>query len=224
MAIPTTMFGILALVALVVPGIVFAGVRAWLRGYKWSDQTAASRVLDAVLVSVILDALYLWAFGALLAPILNDPQGELIANPSSLGFATVVLGLAIPAGIAFAWHADMTWTKPAWGWWPSWVQIPRRRSSFESTPTAWDKVAPRHSDVWVKIRLPNGERVAGWMSGKSFVSTYPQPRDIYIQEQFTISADGSIGDRIPNTGGVWLSITDGSIVEWINEPEGDTDT
>ncbi len=62
------------------------------------------------------------------------------------------------------------------------------------------------------------------MSGKSFVSTYPQPRDIYIQEQFTISADGSIGDRIPNTGGVWLSITDGSIVEWINEPEGDTDT
>jgi len=215
------MFGVVALVVLVIPGIVFAGVRSWLRGYKWSDQTAATRVLDAILVSVILDALYFWLFGSALLPFLTDPKRELRAHPSWLGFLAVVFGVVIPGAIALGWHADVTWWKPRWGWWPKWVSFPQRRTAFESTPTAWDKIAPRHTDVWVKVRLPSGERVAGWMSGESFVSTYPQPRDIYIQEQFEIGSDGAMGEKVPNSGGVWLSIPDGSIVEWILEPESE---
>lgn len=216
------MFGVVALVVLVIPGIVFAGVRSWLRGYKWSDQTAATRILDAVLVSVVLDAIYAWLFGSALVPFFADPQQEIQARPTWWGFLAVVLGVVIPAAIALGWHADVSWWRPRWSWWPRWVRFPQRRTAFESTPTAWDKIAPRQTDIWVKVRLPGGERVAGWMSGGSFVSTYPQPRDIFIQEQFEIDDKGSIGARIPNTGGVWLTVAEGSIVEWLLEPESES--
>lgn len=214
MTLPESMFGVVALVALVIPGVVFAGVRSWLRGFKWSDQTASTRILDALLVSVVLDAVYLWLFGKLLVPFLANPRPELAAHPAQAGFLATLLGVIIPAALALGWHADVAWRPLRWHWWPSWIRF-RRRTAHESTPTAWDKAAPRKTDVWVKVLLPSGERVAGWVSGESFVSTYPHSRDIYIQEQFAVDESGTIGERLENTAGVWLSIPDGAIVEWL---------
>ena len=215
MTLPESAFGVVALVALVIPGVVFAGVRSWLRGFKSSDQTAATRILDALLVSVILDAIYLWLFGELLVPFLADPKAELAAHPGRAGFLATLLGVIVPAAIALGWHADVSWSPLRSRWWPSWIRFPRRRTAYESTPTAWDKAAPRQADVWVRVLLPSGERVAGWVSGQSFVSTYPHPRDIYIQEQFAVDERGTIGERMEHTAGVWLSIPDGAIVEWL---------
>ncbi|TFC04039.1 DUF6338 family protein [Cryobacterium sp. MDB2-33-2] len=218
MVIPSTFFGIASLVILVIPGVVFAGTRSWLRGYRASDQEVSSRILDAVVISVILDILYLWFIGPALVSFFRDPRDSLVQHPGVVGFLLLLTCVIIPGAIATGWHAEIIWKRPRSARLPAWVRIPRRQTAYESTPTAWDKKAPRQTDSWIKVRLPDGKIVAGWISGDSFFSTYPHSRDVYIQEQFAVDAAGAIGDKVPNTGGVWLSIPDGSIVEWLREP------
>lgn len=224
MAIPTDLIGVFVVVALVVPGTVFGGVRTWLRGHRWSDQTTASRVLEAVLVSVILDAVYLWVIGSWLAPWIVEPRSMLGRAPATSGLAVLLMVVVVPAALAFCLHADLRLVPLAERGPAARVRVPRRRTAFESAPTAWDKVAPTRGDRWVRVLLPSGERVGGWMSSESYVSTFPHARDMFIQEQFTVDADGRFGQRVVGTSGIWLAITDGCIVEWLeNGPEEDRD-
>jgi len=60
--------------------------------------------------------------------------------------------------------------------------------------------------------------VAGWYDSKSFISTYPEPHDIYLQSQWTIGKDGTIGERMPRTAGVWVALKENTVVEWIDPP------
>lgn len=218
MDVPSTVFEVGTVVGGLLPGVVFAGVRTWLRGYSWSDQTTSARLVSAIVVSVLLDSVYLLIGGALLVPLLQDPGQQALKHPSQVG-ATVFVGVAaVPTVLAFALHFRPVWRRPSWGKFPQWFMLPHRVTAFESTPTAWDKIAPTMTGKWVRVLMPDNRRVAGWVSARSFVSSYPQARDLYIQQQFTIDANGNIGPRVPDTAGVWLSIVDGCIVEWLDEP------
>jgi hypothetical protein len=224
MVIPDSWVGVAVLVALVIPGIVFAGVRTWLRGYKWSDQSTGARLLEAVVISVMLDATYLFLIGTWLSPWIADPQRMFRDAPATAGFGFLMTAVVVPAALALGMHADIRFDRSSNPHVPGWFRIPRRKTAYESTPTAWDKVAPSRGDSWIRILLPNGQRVGGWMSGASFVSTYPQQRDVYIQEQFEINEDGTFGARVRNTAGAWLAVSDDCIVEWLDpDPEGGSD-
>lgn len=217
MDIPSTAFEVGVLIAGLLPGVVFAAVRTWLRGYSWADQAPFARVTNAIVVSVLLDSVYLLGAGAVLVPFLRDPTSEAVKHPELTGVAIFLGVAAVPTLIALAMHFRPVWRVPSWNWWPAKLKLPHRATAFESTPTAWDKAAPGMAGKWVRVLLPNGRRVAGWMSGRSFLSSYPQPRDIYIQEQFEVDERGVIGARVPNTAGVWLAIPDGCIVEWLED-------
>ncbi|WIB67743.1 DUF6338 family protein [Curtobacterium sp. MCBD17_035] len=115
---------------------------------------------------------------------ITAPRETLSAQPALAGVAILVMAVVIPTALALGLHAELRLEAPTVQWWPSWLKLPRRQTAYESTPTAWDKAAPRQGDKWIRISLPNGQRVGGWMSGASLVSTYPQPRDVFIQEQF----------------------------------------
>ncbi|AZZ56611.1 hypothetical protein C5E08_12380 [Rathayibacter iranicus] len=220
--VPDSVLGVVALVALVVPGVLYASVRVWAGGFRWTDHTVSARLFEAVLVSIALDAAYLVVAGPELMRVASDPRAALLREPAEVGRWILVLGVLVPVALGCALHVRLRWWRP-----PlrvlrvrglRWVRVPvGRTTAYESVPTAWDKVAPRMRDTWVRVQLPDGRRVGGWISVASFASTYPRSRDIYIQEQFEVLPDGTFGAKIDGTRGVWLSVPDHSVVEWIEK-------
>lgn len=219
MVVPDSVLGVVALVALVVPGVLYASVRVWAGGFRWTDHSVSARLFEAVLVSIALDAAYLVVAGDELMRFAADPRAALVREPAAVGRCILVLGVLVPAALGTALHVRLRWWRPPWqvlrvrGL--RWVRVPAGRSTaYESVPTAWDKVAARRVDTWVSVELPDGRRVGGWFSTDSFVSTSSRSRDIYIEEQFTVREDGTLGERVENTAGVWVSLPDNSLVEW----------
>lgn len=221
MVVPDSAIGVAILLALVVPGVLYAAVRLWLRGFRWTDQNVSTRVFDAVLVSVVLDAVYLVVLGDDLVAFASAPRASFEREPRLVGGYLLGLGVLIPSAAAFVLHFRPRWWRPDWRWLARpqfrWIRLPvGRATAYESIPTAWDKVAQTMVDTWVKVQLPDGRRVGGWMSVKSFVSTYPQSRDIFVEVQFEVLADGTFGGRIEGSRGVWVSVPEGAVVEWLD--------
>jgi hypothetical protein len=72
-----------------------------------------------------------------------------------------------------------------------------------SMPNAWDDVFFRISQsegVWLIVALKDGEFFGGWFGGKSFASTNPEDRDIYIEKIFQIDKSGAWHDTTRPTG------------------------
>jgi hypothetical protein len=216
--VPTDAFGVLALVVLVLPGIVWVSVRTAVRGRLANDADVAGRVLQALVISVTLDAVYLLALGPAavdrLIATADDPNA---AGARTTAAAVLVLGVAVPALLAYLVHGEPVW-KPVHPRAPKWLKIPRRTTTQQSTPTAWDRAAPELGGRWIRIRLADGKWIGGWYGNGSYISTYPEPHDIYVSDQHDVAADGMIGDQVPGTAGFWVALKDGDIVEWINPP------
>lgn len=51
------------------------------------------------------------------------------------------------------------------------------------------------------------------------MSTYPEPRDVFIEDQHDVNPDGKIGAQIANSAGVWVPLEPGYIVEWLRPEE-----
>ncbi|QHC68964.1 DUF6338 family protein [Rathayibacter sp. VKM Ac-2801] len=179
-------------------------------------------------MSIALDAAYLVVAGEELIRLAADPRAAVLREPRAAGWWILVLGVLVPAALGSALHVRLRWWRPPWrvlrrrglGW----VRVPAgRTTAYESVPTAWDKVAAGRVDSWVCAELPDGRRVGGWFSSDSFVSTSTRSRDMYIEEQFSVREDGTLGERIEDTAGVWVSLPDHSLVEWRTAPEAGTD-
>ena len=49
-------------------------------------------------------------------------------------------------------------------------------------PTAWDYCFMKSQESWVLVKLKNGKEIRGKFSNKSFVSSIPEERDLYIEK------------------------------------------
>lgn len=225
MNVPTDAFGVLALVVLVLPGVVWVAVRTAVRGRRPNDADVAGRVLQALVISVALDAAYVLALGPTavdrLTAAADDPGAQSVRTTAA---AILILGVGIPALLAYLLHGEPAWRRvhPRA---PAWLKIPRRTTAQRSTPTAWDRAAPNLGGTWIRIRLGDGKWIGGWYGNGSYISTYPEPHDIYVSDQHDVAPDGTIGVQIPDTAGFWVTLKDGDVVEWLNPmpaPPGDT--
>ena len=60
-------------------------------------------------------------------------------------------------------------------------------ASIHTVPTAWDyKFYNTRSSVWVQIELKDGRKIAGLYGSRSFSSSSPEERDLYIQQAVRI--------------------------------------
>ncbi len=224
MNVPTNAFGVLALVVLVLPGIVWVSVRTAVRGRRANDADVAGRVLQALVISVALDAAYLLALGRTAVDRLITAADPGAPGVRTTPAAVLVLGVGVPALLAYLVHGEPAW-KPVHRRAPNWLKLPRRTTTQQSTPNAWDRAAPNLGGRWIRIRLADGKWIAGWYGNGSYLSTYPEPHDIYVSDQHEVDATGIIGAQIPDTAGFWVALKDGDVVEWINPPPtppGDT--
>jgi hypothetical protein len=222
MVIPSTALGIVFLLVLVIPGTVYASVRTTVGGRGPHDSEIGTRVLQAVIASVLLNSAYLLVFGDWLIELFT--RDGVTERPRVAGATALALGVLVPALLAYVIHGKPR-IRRGFGR-VSWLPWPRTTTGYETTPTAWDWAVQRRGGRWIRIRVTEGRWIGGWFSGRSFVSTYPEPRDIFIAEQHTMTPEGSFGPAVEDSAGVWLTVNDGYIVEWINpdiEPSSEKD-
>lgn len=219
MNVPTNAFGVLALVVLVLPGIVWVSVRTAVRGRRANDADVAGRVLQALVISVALDAAYLLALGPAAAARVAAaaPGAPGASGVRTTAAAVLVLGVAVPAALAYLFHGEPA-LRRVHDRLPAWLRVPRRTTAQQSTPTAWDQAAPYLAGRWIRIRLAEGKWIGGWYGNGSYLSTYPEPHDLYVSDQHEVAADGTIGDQVPHNAGFWVALKDGDVVEWISPP------
>uniref|UniRef100_UPI0019CF7859 DUF6338 family protein n=1 Tax=Pseudomonas viridiflava TaxID=33069 RepID=UPI0019CF7859 len=77
---------------------------------------------------------------------------------------------------------------------------------------------------WVRVRVGVDEWVGGRFADQSYFSTYPEPRDLFIEEPWKMSADGEFIEKVPNSAGVWVAIQAHYIVEWIHADYDDEES
>lgn len=218
MIVPGTRFALAVLLVLILPGIVYGAVRSSVRGLRHHDRDIAARILGAVTVGVSLDAVYVLMLGSAGLEWLRVNKAGAPEHPRATAVLVLGLGVLLPAARAYVVQGKLTIRD---------LEKPRLKvrrfllpsAGFQSTPTAWDFAAPRLGSHWVRIRLAEGKWVGGWWSGRSYMSTYPEPRDIYIEDQHYMDPDGKFEGPVEGSAGVWVAVQDGDIVEWIKPEE-----
>lgn len=225
MGVPEGSFAVAAFVVIALPGLVYAAIRRWLRGEAAGDRDLGLSIARGAVFAVALTAIYLAAFGAQISEGLSVAAGTdtlSILDPSRVGLTVLVLYIVVPAIVSLLIQVrHLGWRPPVWStkipaWIRAvlrWVRVPQSRHGYSSTPSAWDHALPNSAGSWVKVKRGNGEWVGGWYTKGSFATTYPEPRSLYIDEQYEMSEDGVLGDQIPDTG-VFIMINDDDLVFW----------
>jgi len=92
------------------------------------------------------------------------------------------------------------------------------RTTYSITPTAWDYIAFKRGECFVRIRLSDGEYVGGWADERAFAGGYPEQRDIFVASQWALDSRGRFLHKIEGTLGFYVAVTDSVLVEWLDSP------
>lgn len=203
--------------ALIVPGVVFISVRAQFRGFRDVDRSVGARILLAFVVSAVFDAVYVASIGPLVATRVQSGAALTAGEVGTLGWLFVLLAIFVPALVSWIAYGGGPLLRPLHAI-AGKLRTKITDSRYESTPTAWDLVTTTTEAGWVRVRLADGVWVGGRFGDSSYFSTYPEPRDLFIQEQFVMSEDGAFEEPLPLSGGVWVAVRDDYLVEWIHDP------
>ena len=90
-------------------------------------------------------------------------------------------------------------------------------SMVDIIPTAWDyrfSSIPR-GGIFVLVTLSDDKQVAGFFGSKSFASSEGEERDLYIEEEVTLSEDGSWAYRTEPVG-IFVSAKEVKHVEFFD--------
>ena len=220
MDIPGTPFSVIALIALLLPGIVFAAAQTSFEGFRSQDTNIVGRILKALMVSVVLDAIYLALLGSWLQPYARLGKSVLTEHPVLVGVLTLVLGVLVPVMIGYVLYSGAPWTRQSSAFLSrGFTRIRtaiRPDTQYSKYPTAWDFAAPAKGDTWIRVLTADGLWVGGWFSRDGFIGTYPEPRDVFIPIQYQMGTRGEFGEPVPQSAGVWLSLENARVVEWVN--------
>ena len=218
MVIPTNGLAIISYLALLVPGVIFILVRSQLRGFRDVDRTVGGRLLLAFVVSVIFDAVYAAVLGPFMVQRVQSGAAVTPAEVAAAAWLFIATGIVIPAVASWAVYGDGKVLRPL-------HEVVRKvrgsltDSRYEATPTAWDLAMTTTEATWVRIRISDQVWVGGRFGDGSYFSTYPEPRDIFIEEQYVMGADGEFESPVEGSAGVWVAVTDAYLVEWLYDAD-----
>lgn len=239
---PGTLLQVALFALFIAPGIMYASVRVAVVGHRAADLGAASRLLEALFVGIIFDALYALLFFPFVSGLASSPTMALAQVQWWQALVAVLLLLVLPGAVAVVVSGRLRRSEPD----PATVkgeaffrrkaeraskrsERSRKRhwylaNGYRSTPLAWDfKALNMRKGQFVRVRTSSGLYYAGWYGERSFMSTYPRTRDIFIEHQWHVDTKGDIGKPIENAGGIWLAITDECVVEWISQAESSSE-
>lgn len=221
-SLPGDGFQLVALLLFVLPGIVYQFVRTRLRGPVPDDASSLTRVLRALGMSVFLVSLYTLLAGPWLLQTLADAQAAAAAgrveNVRQLGGAAVALLFGVPAAVALLDHVRRSWGRRGTG---------GRREKMKNIvqvfydptyPTAWEAAFDQRSLCFVRVLTKEGTWVGGWYGEQSWSTSYPEPKEIYLQAAYLMDADGTFGAITERSAGIYVRCEDARLVEFVDAP------
>ncbi|WP_100641508.1 DUF6338 family protein [Marinobacter salexigens] len=69
----------------------------------------------------------------------------------------------------------------------------------------WDYVFAKKESMWIVVYLKDGEIIRGKFAEKSFASSYPSERQIYIEEVWREKNGKKFGEKVTRTKGILIS-------------------
>ena len=141
------------------PGVV----ALYVRSRFVPGRTLAQPLIAYLAVSIAYHGLILSAI-----PLPLDPPWSItytLAGPAAAGF---LLGLEVRFGLA---HSLL-----------SRIGI----QPIHAIPTAWDWKFSRMKPHWILVTFKDGTRIAGYCGRKSFISSDPSERDVYIEQIYDL--------------------------------------
>lgn len=89
-----------------------------------------------------------------------------------------------------------------------------RRWARHPVPMAWDYYFGRSTPCWMLFRLKNGKSIGGYFGLRSFASSYPHGRDIYIEQAWVVNDTGQFVRAVPDSAGALISFDECELVEF----------
>ena len=211
MVVPGSVFQLAAVLLLVVPGIVYAAVRRRLTGPLPDDKDFSVRLVRAVAISAVLDLVYALVAGPRILEIASrppevpgGPSGQLV-HPRSAAALALVLLVVVPTVLGALAQIRLRLSRCPLGLAP--VHHP--------VPTAWDRAAPNRGNCFVRVFTSDGHWVGGWVGPEAYVSTYPEPRDIFISVEWALDDDGAFLHAVPDSLGLFVPLSGSERVAWV---------
>jgi hypothetical protein len=216
MSVPSTVPQLIILVAFILPGVAYQSVRSRLRGPAPDELNATNKVLRAAAVSTGLAFFYAFLIGPELVDLTRG-TGWFVNHPWSTALIGLVLLLVVPAALALGGHR-----------WTLWESRPRKftlsgLTTYDPTPAAWDCAFRDREECFVRVLTSEGRWVGGWFDTDSYASSFPQPRELYIAQQWKMGEDGSFIDEVTNSRGIYVRCDDARVVEFIGRMTPGTD-
>jgi hypothetical protein len=72
-------------------------------------------------------------------------------------------------------------------------------------PTSWDHFFSRGQPCFLLLHLKDGSLIGGRYCGDSYASSYPEPKDLFISEVWTIDKKGHFLSKIDSTAGMLIN-------------------
>ena len=65
--------------------------------------------------------------------------------------------------------------------------------TIDPVPTGWDWIFSRVAQAYVLVTLTDGTEIAGFLGAKSFVSSDPERKDIFVEKSYTMPKTAPLG-------------------------------
>lgn len=211
---PGSGFQLVMVLLFILPGSVYQFVRSRLRGPHPDDSSATNRVLRALAVSAGLVTAYAVVAGPHLLGLVADVQQaapeQARGQVRPLAVWALVLLFVVPAALAVGVYLLSRLPRPAGLRWA--------RLTYDPTPRAWDFAFNDVDPKYVRILTSDGRYLGGWYGNDSFVSSYPEPREIFLETANLMEPDGSFGPEVKGSAGLYVRCDDVVLIEFVDPP------
>lgn len=200
---PATIEAFVIFLIFIVPGVV--ATRALKGVVPFAFQSQIEFVVLSLIISLVihLSAAFV-TVDAVWLPLLSIQGGSVIGNISNLDYSVIVLWLSFILFVAPLFLGYLLGELLRQGKLQS-ILGKIGLSHAQLTPTAWDWFFMRQEGCWVVAEFADGRRIGGVYEYRSLASLSPHKRDLFLEREYAVQDDMTIGDEVPNSNGLWIN-------------------
>ncbi|MFF7355981.1 MULTISPECIES: DUF6338 family protein [Streptomyces] len=206
--------GIGATVLFLMPGYLLGTTMD--RGRQGPAVSERAFVAHVAVGSLVVHLMMLWWTAPLASDVVQHGPGR---DAGQIAAWTMIVLLVVPValGAGLSFLADVR--RPAW---LHRLLVRIGLSSVTRVSEAWDWVFSRGFPAYVRVRLTEGRVVYGLYADRSFASSDPAHRDLYLQQRWT-DEDDWFAEPYPGSRGIWLNGSSIVSIEFFDGREADPD-
>ncbi len=186
----------LLFMVLVLPGFISIKIYSLLVATENRDYSKS--LVEAICYSVLNFTALSWLI------VIVSEKDFLVEHPNLYWLYIALIFIVIPA----LWPFLFLWLS-------SFKVFKKNMLSLYKQP--WDYVFNKREAMWVVIHLKDGEIIRGKYANKSFASSYPAERQIYLEELWKENDGKLFGKKVNRTKGVIVSQDEIKYIKFIGQ-------